>query len=415
MRSVPCLLFLLPILLHGCATPQTEVAPPHVGVTTWQEASPEFTQDCPDNARQGEARCGPWTAEWQELYDPFFAQPQVADAAEPVDDCASLPADLWAIREAGDSWSEPLEWADVGGPAGLGESAWRATGMDFLIDSLPERDMEVFVLSTMPLLSPNGVPYDELSLVIRDRFAGDVPALLLLPRGDDVVPAVVAMPGHAEDAGFHVDTRFGSRFPERGLALLTVSFRAYQQGDGPATTHPETNAAMRFLCLGMNLMTMRAYEAVLAVRAAAAHPRLDGGRIGVIGHSGGSTAAHLLVWREDVPVNTWVLDNGPAHFDLDQREPGDPATITVDCGVHEWLDGATQLLADVCSVPGEWGREILRVPYAYSTQAAPYDNSDDCTVWPWENAGELEPEPTDGEAPELFLPFFVQRLSATAP
>lgn len=395
----------------GCS-PESPLPTSEVGgATTWQDAPSDFEQDCPEHAQQGDGSCAGTSTAWRELYDTFFEQPETIANLAPDPDCDSLPGDLWAIRQLGEGWMTPFDWPEVGGPEGLGAALWEGVNMGWLLDSLPDRDLDVFVLSERQVESSEGVPYRELDLVLRDRFAGDVPALLLVPSGEGPFPGVLALPGHAEDAPYHVDNRFGARFPERGMALLAVSFRAYQQGDSVQGPHPESQAAHRFLCQGMSLMAMRAYEAALGLRALRSLDGMDPERIGVIGHSGGSTTAHFLLWRLDVDVHAWVLDNRPAHFDVDLMDPDDPSTVTLDCGVHPWADGATELLADVCMLPEEWERDVSRVPYAYSPGATPVEG-ERCATWPWEPAA--EPGPDDPDAPEWFLPFFEQRLGVAS-
>ncbi len=406
----PCSRNLIAALLIASLGCEPETPPGPVGVTTWQDAPLDFVQDCPQDARQGGGSCSPDTAQWFERYDAFFEQPETIAASAPRADCESLPADLWAIRQTGQSWAPAFDWPDVGGPEGLGRSLWDAVHMGWLLDTLPTRDLDVFVLSEEERESPDGTPYRQLDLVMRDRFAGDVPAVLLLPRGEGPFPGVVALTGHAEDAVSHVERRFGARFPERGMALLVPSFRAYQQGDWPPGRFPESEAALRFLCQGMNLMAMRVYEAMLGLRALGTHEHVRADRLGVLGHSGGSTTAHLLLWHPDVEARAWVLDNGPAHFGVDLKYSDDPDSVTVDCGVHQWLDAASSLIADVCRVPEAWEREVLRVPYAYNTGAVPVEG-EPCATWPWEPM-DAEPAPEDPDAPEWFLPFFEQRLGA---
>ncbi len=400
------------LLQLGCG-PVTEPSIDPTGVTAWIPASPDFVQDCPDEARLGDGSCSPRTAQWFERYDTFFAQPETQAAVQPRADCDTLAEDLWDIRQLGQGWMQPLDWPDVGGPEHLGAALWDGVSMGWLMDSLPARDLNVFVLDEVERTTASGVPFRQLSLVLRDRFAGDVPAVLLLPEGPGPFPGVVVLPGHAEDAEFHIDNRYGARFPERGMALLAVSFRAYQQGDTVQGPHPDSEAAQRFLCQGMNLMTMRAYEAALGLRALRAHDLVSADRVGVLGHSGGSSAAHLLLWRPEIDVQAWVLDNRPAHFDVDLMDPDDPDTVTVDCGVHETLDAATELTADVCMLPEEWGRAVERVPYAYAPDAVRLDWVDSCATWPWEPAE--EPGPDDPNAADWFLPFFEQRLAAASP
>lgn len=396
----------VPGLLHDddAATPvdadDDDAAPP--GPVTFIDADIAVEQECPDASRWGGA-CDPDTTSWVELYDSFFAQPEAMAAAAPMEDCEAYLDALFEIRVSGEAWVEAAEWSEVGGPDGLAEEVWAGVGMEFLFDDLSRRPLQVLQGPPLPRFSPDGVPYTEQEVILRDRFAGDVPGLLLLPVGPGPFPAVVALPGHAETAGQHVDNRYGARFPEAGLALLAVSFRAYQQtGDG-GPIRPESAASRRFLCEGFSLLGMRAYEATLAARALGAHPLTEGQPLGAIGHSGGSNTSYALVWRKDVPIEAWVFDNSPANFDMDEFQ----GSYTLDCAVHEELERVSGLMGDLCAMPADWGRPWRRVPYAYAPGVEPVD--DECSFWPYPPTP-TEPGPGDAGAPGLFIPFFVEAL-----
>jgi hypothetical protein len=375
-------------------------------IVQFVEADVAAEQSCPPESRDSNGICFSDSTSWIEPYDAFFSQPESMAAAVPVPECDAWLDELAAIREAQTPWVEMLDWDDVT-PEQLGDEIWRGVGMEFLHDGLWERPLTVLMGEPTSRVSPDGVPYVERQVILRDRFAGDVPALLLLPEGAGPHPAVVALPGHAENGASHVNWRFGSRFPEAGFGLLAVSFRAYQQtGDG-GPIRPESEVARLFLCNGFNLMAMRAYETLLAVRALDALEVVDGGRIGAIGHSGGSVTSTFLLWRDDVPIDAWVLDNPPAFFDV---EVGGDWGYTVDCGVHPELQKRSSLIGDRCALPPEWGREVLRVPYAYSVPIEADTGA--CDVWPTSDQAE-EPSPDDPDGcSRACLLFCVTALSS---
>jgi hypothetical protein len=364
---------------------------------TWDEL------DCPDSARGPDGLCSTDTTVWPELYPQFWEQPETIASLDPVPDCEALFDEIIAIDESVDTWSPQDVWSDLLQPEDLGSEIWAEVHMDFLLEGLSDRPLEVLLLHSAPRIAPGGNEFTEYLLILRDRFAGDVVSSLFVPAGDSL-PAVVVMPGHAETGEFHLEERYGAYFAGAGFAVIAPWFRASTQDPGPLGRGTETETALTFVCQDMNLMAMRAYEALLAQRAIAAWPGVDLERIGLLGHSGGSSAAHLLFWEESSPFPLYVIDNAPAHSDVDLMANGD---YTLDCGVHPRLAELETLIADVCALPAIWDREVVRIPYAYSSQSIQVD--DECSFWPWSPI-EVDPLPDDTESVAIVLAPFLEGL-----
>jgi dienelactone hydrolase len=144
------------------------------------------------------------------------------------------------------------------------------------------------------------------------RFAGHrgepVPAYLLLPDGPGPFPAVVAH--HQHHSRFHLGKSevagragdplqaFGPALARRGVAVLAPDAIAFEDrrvlatgiepadGDGPQHHNEMSYRLVR----GELLMTTVLGDAAAALSALGAHPAVDAGRLGVMGHSyGGNT------------------------------------------------------------------------------------------------------------------------------
>lgn len=379
----------------------------------WDE-DPDAPLPCPADARDG-ALCDRDATGWAEPYDSFFAQPEAQAAASPWPDCSAELDRMGAARLESREWAETLDWEDGLSPRTLGRAAWAGVHMEFLLDDVQGRELRATVVA-----EERFADRVEQRVILQDRFAGRVPLLLVLPVSGGPHPAVVVHPGHAEDGAFHYRFRFGGRLVEAGFAFAAVDFRAYRQDD-PRGRRPEHDAAMRFFCAGQSLTTMRAYEGLLAQRAVAAHPAVDGSRIGVLGHSGGSSTAHLSMWLPEAPARAWVVDSPPSHADFDPPEgppppdadPADyppPSTWSLDCGVHSALQGLSGPLSEVCALPPEWDRAVRRVPYGYDPDLQPLEPPpDDCRMWPF-GGGNSDPDPESERPAQWFVPFFEDQL-----
>ncbi len=133
-------------------------------------------------------------------------------------------------------------------------------------------------------------PAKEIRLCIDDPWVGQFEALLLLPGLDGPYPAIVAHPGHAETAAYHRDYRHGRAIIEAGYVLAILEPRAF------AGDEYEHEVAERLLLKGHVLVSLRLYELAVLHHYLAKRDDVDGERIGLMGHSGGSDPSSLAAF-----------------------------------------------------------------------------------------------------------------------
>jgi fermentation-respiration switch protein FrsA (DUF1100 family) len=133
---------------------------------------------------------------------------------------------------------------------------------------------------------PHGVRHD-LDLVTRHER---IPAVLLLPSGAASVPGVLLLHGLGSEKERMGDT-VGMALLARGVAALALDLPMHGERDG---------AGLRRDAITSNpvqmISTWRAAidEARLALEYLASHPRIDAGRLGIVGYSLGSFLANIV-------------------------------------------------------------------------------------------------------------------------
>ncbi len=203
--------------------------------------------------------------------------------------------------------SQPL----VPGPLGPGELAAAVEGalsLSFLRRGIADRPLEVRGSSR------DAGAFEERQLSLADPYVGDVPAILLLPKGRGPFPAVLALHGHGDSAAAFRDEHNGRDYPERGVALLMLTLR------GMNIDRYEHEAARTLMAHGLHLMGVRVYEALLGLKLLRRLPEIDPERIGLIGHSGGSSTGNLVVWLEP-GFRAYVSDHQVDYRSSDPDEP----------------------------------------------------------------------------------------------
>ncbi|MCE9581430.1 MAG: hypothetical protein K8T20_02820 [Planctomycetes bacterium] len=199
-----------------------------------------------------------------------------------------------------DDGDVPLETATLP-EADLRRRIVEATNIGFLLDGLDARRLEVVTTSQN---TANGTV--ERDLVFVDPYAGKFKGILLMPEGPGPFPAVVAIHGHPDDAETYRDSFHGKDFPAHGYAVLMLTMRAM------AIDAAEHQVSVDLLRGGFTLVGMRVYETLLGLKylrfLAAKDSSIDAGRIGLIGHSGGSSASDLTVRLEPL-FRAYVSDN----------------------------------------------------------------------------------------------------------
>jgi len=162
-----------------------------------------------------------------------------------------------------------------------------ALGIGFLLDGIDERPLTVTLIG-----EDETSEYFEKHLLFTDPYVGTFDAIYLTPKGDGPFPAVVAIHGHRTRASIYRDYFHGNEYPAHGYAILMLTMRVM-------FIDPFEHIISRdFLLDGFALMGMRVYEALLGLKYLRHRPEIDDERIGLIGHSGGSSASNLTIRLE---------------------------------------------------------------------------------------------------------------------
>lgn len=251
---------------------------------------------------------GAWPAGGITFEDDPTARWGCTDAASCVDDYLAFPerAAAWARPASAQEIEDQLLAIDAGEvpvraepmpEAELAAALLEGLGIGFLLDGLPARAVRVRVTARTETAE-----VDQLELLVDDPFVGRFPALLLEPHGPGPMPALVALHGHGDDDAVYRDDYHGGEWPARGYAILIPTLRAMN------IDASEYDVTMRLLENGFDLIGLRVYEAVLCRAVLAARPEIDASRIGLIGHSGGSSTGNLVV-RVAGGFRAFVSDN----------------------------------------------------------------------------------------------------------
>ncbi len=157
--------------------------------------------------------------------------------------------------------------------------------IDGLLVGLRERALAVAVLGESR--SPAGVSWRKL--LFWDPAVGLFDGLLLLPAGDGPHPAVIGLHGHRHNGKIFAEEYLGARLAREGIAVLVPRFRAH---DCLVT---ESLVARALRARGLTLMGFRVYEVLLMRKYLEHLDAVDGRRVGLLSHSGGSSVANLVV------------------------------------------------------------------------------------------------------------------------
>ncbi len=209
---------------------------------------------------------------------------------------AALDAQIKAL----DDGAVPLETKKLS-QAELASRILAGANIEFLVNGIDARKLEVKTTATT---AANGMV--ERDLVFVDPWVGTFKGVLLAPTGSGPFPTVIAIHGHPDDAEIYRDSYHGKDFPGRGYAILMLTMRAM------AIDAAEHQITIDLLRAGFSLVGMRVYETLLGLKylrfLAEKDKSIDGARLGLIGHSGGSSASDLTV-RIEPRVKAYVSDN----------------------------------------------------------------------------------------------------------
>jgi len=191
-------------------------------------------------------------------------------------------------------------------PEELRDAILDITNIRFLVDGINER---LLVVTT--IARNETAEYFETHLLFDDPWVGVFEGYLLTPKSEGPFPAVVAIHGHSDDARIFRDEYHGNEYPSHGLAILMLTMRAMEGGIAALVEH---NISLDLLMDGFTLMGLRSYEAQLGMKYLRYLPLIIEDRIGLIGHSGGSSTSNLTV-RIDPGISAYVSD-----FSVDYAE-----------------------------------------------------------------------------------------------
>lgn len=175
--------------------------------------------------------------------------------------------------------------------------------IDFLLEGLDERKLEVSISAARQRIG-----YTEKELLFVDPRVGPFSALLLIPDKKKPCPAVVGLHGHGGSGKSFRDHGFGADLAKEGFVVIMPSFRAMRFDESE-------EAISRELYLnGFTLMGIRVYETLLLIKYLKYKDFVNENRIGIIGHSGGSTVA-CLVSRISPDLRAGVYDMFSGFYD----------------------------------------------------------------------------------------------------
>lgn len=224
---------------------------------------------------------------------------KAVDYVDPITE-AELEQQLYDMSEGRiEQYTEPLP-ADV-----LASELITGLNNNFLLADMYQRLLRVTVIDRQDYQEG----YDATIMLFTDPWIGTFKGILLVPEGKGPFPTVLAMHGHGSSAENFFWSHDGEEFPARRYAILAITLRAMGAGV------PEDQVSRTLLLNGFALKALRSYESLLALRYLQYHPQVDNDRIGLIGHSGGSSTNNLTVRFADGfaacvtdLVNTGVVD-----------------------------------------------------------------------------------------------------------
>ncbi len=225
----------------------------------------------------------------------------------------------------------------------LGAEIVDALGVGFLREGLDARPL--LVTTTAKSQTDTYVEHD---LLLEDPYVGTLKAILLEPKTGGPFPAVVALHGHGDSAEVFRDSFGGAQYPAHGYAILMLTSRAMN-------IDADEHAVSRALLLqGFTLMGLRTYEALLALKYLRSRSEIAPGRVGLIGHSGGSSTGNLLI-RFEPGFSAFVTDHQVDWFSSGVGEPYHcetvPALYPLGGLVNDYSTSATPVREEFYGYP----------------------------------------------------------------
>jgi len=223
----------------------------------------------------------------------------------------------------------------------------------FLLDGFDPRPLTVATTARRTAVSG----YEERSLLFDDPLVGQFKALLLLPQGQGFVPpvpAVIAIHGHSDDAVVYRDQYHGADYPGRDYAILILTMRAM------SVDRAEHAVSKKLLRHGFTLAGLHVYETLLGLKYLRHLAGIDPERIGLIGHSGGSSIGDLTI-RIEPRFAVFVTDHAvnwyrSAFFELYHCE-----TVPALYPIHKAINNFSTARVPTARVPYGYARGMAEV------------------------------------------------------
>lgn len=130
--------------------------------------------------------------------------------------------------------------------------------------------------------------YTEKKLLFKDTEVGDISVLILIPKGHGPWPAIIGLHGHGDSKEIFKKNYFGKYLAKKGFVVILPDLRAM------CCDKPEENISEELLSNGFTLMGLRVYETQLLIKYLKSKKFVNS-EIGIIGHSGGSELANLVI------------------------------------------------------------------------------------------------------------------------
>lgn len=223
--------------------------------------------------------------------DDYLAFPgRAADHARPIDDEALQTWFDDCRHKRVEVYTQPME------PEALRDALLDALNIRFLVDGLDERLLEATIIRR----EDRGVWIEE-EILFTDPFVGTFQGILLLPPGPGPHRGIVAVHGHSDTAEDYRDEYHGTAYPPAGFAILMPTMRAM------SINQNETRVSFALLHEGFNLIGLRVYESLLGLKYLRWREDIDERRLGLIGHSGGSSTGNLTV-RIEPRLRAYISD-----------------------------------------------------------------------------------------------------------
>ena len=184
-------------------------------------------------------------------------------------------------------------------------------------------------------------------VLLHDPLLGCISTLILVPAGTGPFPAVHALLGHAESPDYFATHFFGEIFQDNGYVLIIPETRAF---DGARVEDGATRAMLRN---GSTMMGVRVAEHRTALRYLRSREDVLSDHVGLMGHSGGSTAGNLTV-RLGLGYAAYVSDYAGSYHNIVEDN------LLIDETAPS-LFALSLLVNDFSTVEVP----ILRVPYGY--------------------------------------------------